>query len=92
VFVRRMDVVPAPAVLVLAWGSAAVTQLAVPVVSPERQRRIDMLRRDYLSNEARQYLVTNECSDLGHVPRVDKLISEKRDWEKGCVCSARKWI
>jgi hypothetical protein len=51
-----------------------------------------MLRREYLTNEARQYLVTNECADLGHIPKVDKPIGDKRDWEKGCVCSARKWI
>ena len=64
----------------------------VPLMTPERQRRIDMLRRDYLTNEARQYLVTNECADLGHIPKVDKPMGEKRDWEKGCVCSAREWI
>jgi len=51
-----------------------------------------MLRRDYLSAEAKAYLVTNECSDLGHIPKVDKPMGDKRDWEKGCVCSARKWI
>jgi len=62
------------------------------VMTPERRRRIDMLRRDYLSNEAKQYLVTNECADLGHIPKVDKPMGEKRDWEKGCVCSARKWV
>jgi len=62
------------------------------VMTPERRRRIDMLRRDYLTQEAQQYLVTHECSDLGHIPKVDKPIGEKKDWEKGCVCSSRKWI
>jgi hypothetical protein len=51
----------------------------------------NLVRRDYLSQEAAQIVITEACTVAGHPAKVDKPFEQKAKWEKGCVCGRQEF-